>query len=163
MTLARIAPQPHLVLFDLDDTLCDYAERASAGCAARLAMRWRRSRAESRSILMRWLRSRSRSNRTAPSFRRDARQAWREPRGSGQSRPGKVYANRFLRLQLFPGAMALLDDLRALDPAPRIGLVTNGPADVQKRNSIFSVSRTQDRFRADLRIVRLSETRSPHF
>ena len=132
MKPVRISPPPRLVLFDLDDTLCDYAG-ARAG-------RLRRAFGEALAHV-------------PGGDRVDLDQMVREsielqPHGSDQfgTMLGKYgagrdelvhrarawfHANRFLGLRLFPGAVALLDDLRALDPAPGIGLITNGPTDVQ--------------------------------
>jgi len=42
------------------------------------------------------------------------------------------HRNRFLGLDLYPGARTVLRDLRALPGVRGIGLVTNGPADVQR-------------------------------
>lgn len=41
------------------------------------------------------------------------------------------HANRFLGLELFPGARNALTEIRALSGVQTIGIITNGPADVQ--------------------------------
>ena len=132
MTHARIIPSPRLVLFDLDDTLCDYA-------GARVG-RLRRAFGEALEQV---------PNGNQVDLDRMVQESIEvQPHGSdhfgemlsryGAGRADLIrrarawfHANRFLGLQLFPGAAALLDDLRALDPAPGIGIVTNGPTDVQ--------------------------------
>jgi HAD superfamily hydrolase (TIGR01549 family) len=133
MPTTPIMPRPRLVLFDLDDTLCDYAgarfgrlRRAFGDALAQVpggeAVDLDRLVEESIAI---------------------------QPHGSdhfgelltryGAGRAELVqrardwfHANRFHGLRLFPGAADLLADLRRLDPAPRIGLVTNGPTEVQR-------------------------------
>jgi putative hydrolase of the HAD superfamily len=133
MKRAPISPSPRLVLFDLDDTLCDYA-------AARVG-RLRRAFGEALTHV---------PGGEQVDLDQMVEESIRiQPHGSdhfgamlakyGAGRDDLVHrarswfhANRFQGLQLFPGALALLDDLRALDLAPGIGLITNGSTDVQE-------------------------------
>ncbi len=132
MNHERISPSPRLVLFDLDDTLCDYA-------GARVG-RLHRAFGEALSHVP--------GGDRVDLDRMVAESIEIQPHGSdhfaavltkyGAGRADLVHrarawfhANRFEGLQLFPGAIDLLDDLRGLDSAPRIGMITNGPTDVQ--------------------------------
>lgn len=129
-----INPPPSLVLFDLDDTLCDYAG-ARAG-------------------RLRGAFTRALAHRDDDTISFDLDQLVSEsvtihPHGSDHfgtllGRYGVVdpevisrvrgwyHSNRFLGLQLFGGAVELLHAIRAAQPGRRIGLVTNGPAEVQR-------------------------------
>ena len=133
MNHERISPPPRLVVFDLDDTLCDYAG-ARAG-------RLRRAFGEALAHVP--------GGELVDLDRMVAESIEIQPHGSDhfgamltkygagredlvQRARGWFHANRFQGLQLFPGAIALLDALRALDPAPCLGMITNGPTDVQE-------------------------------
>jgi HAD superfamily hydrolase (TIGR01549 family) len=143
---ARARPAVRLVLFDLDDTLCDYA----AARAARLRIAFGHALAAAR--------------------RREARAtgALRDPAGDRSPdldaliaasiaihphgadhfpellRPYGVSpeaaalavawyrANRFHGLALFADAIATLEAVRLALPGGRLGLITNGPADIQR-------------------------------
>jgi putative hydrolase of the HAD superfamily len=126
-------PPPSLVLFDLDDTLCDYA-RARAG-RLRIAFATALSHAPGRSEI--------------DLDRVIAESIAIHPHGSdhfgellarnGVADPAVVqtarswyHANRFLGLALFADAAEMLRAIRAALPGRRIGLITNGPADVQR-------------------------------
>ena len=131
-TESRNAP-PRLVLFDLDDTLCDYA-------GARVA-RLRRAFGDALAQVP--------GGDRVDLDRMVAESIEIQPHGAdhfermlsayGAGRDDIVHrarawflANRFLGLRLFPGALELLDDLRKLESAPGIGLITNGPTEVQE-------------------------------
>lgn len=124
---------PHLVLFDLDDTLCDYAG-ARAG-RLRIAFSTALAHApnggsgidldhligESLAIQPHG------SDHFAPLLARhgvdpaaaDAARRWYQ-------------TNRFLGLMLFEDALETLAVVRAALPERRIGVITNGPAEVQR-------------------------------
>lgn len=125
-------PQPSLVIFDLDDTLCDYASA-------------------------RWLRLRIAFDRALGLLPErpdvDLDQLAREsiamhPHGSDHfeellSRHGASGAegaaearqwyrtNRFYGLRLFDDALDAVAAIRAAAPGRRIGMITNGPAETQ--------------------------------
>jgi putative hydrolase of the HAD superfamily len=126
-------PPPALVLFDLDDTLCDYAGaragrlRTAFGTALAhvpggAAVDLDRVIAESVAIhphgsdhfgeLL------ARYGVVDPAVARAAR-TW-------------YHANRFLGLTLFADAVEILKAIRNAVPGRRIGLITNGPAEVQR-------------------------------
>jgi putative hydrolase of the HAD superfamily len=138
-----------LVLFDLDDTLCDYAgaraERLGIALGQALAT------------------VRARAHRTTGALGDEpvspvgrppdlaaliAASIAIHPHGAdhfgdllrpyGVTSDGAALAsawyraNRFHGLKLFPDAVATLDAVRAALPTARLGLITNGPAEVQR-------------------------------
>ena len=132
--LQPISPPPTLVLFDLDDTLCDYA----GARAGRLRTAFRRALAHLEDDTI-----------SVDLDQLVAESITIHPHGSDHfgsllSRHGVIdpeviqstrawyHANRFLGLQLFCGAVPLLQSIRDALPGRRIGLVTNGPAEVQR-------------------------------
>lgn len=125
-------PQPELVLFDLDDTLCDYAG-ARVG-RLRIAFGLAEERA---GVPL-----------TAPIDDIVQESIRMQPHGVdhfptvlatyGIDDQGAVTAaiqwfvgNRFHGLQLFPDAIETLEAVRTARPHRRLGLITNGPAEVQ--------------------------------
>ena len=125
-------PHPDLVLFDLDDTLCDYA----GARVGRLRIAFGLAEEHAGSAL------------TAPLDDIVAESIRIQPHGVdhfpamlstyGIDDPAACdqatkwfIGNRFHGLQLFPDAIETLQAVRAAHPGRRIGLVTNGPADVQ--------------------------------
>ncbi|CAN5736866.1 TIGR02253 family HAD-type hydrolase [soil metagenome] len=126
-------PQPELVLFDLDDTLCDYA-----------SARWLRLRIAFDQALDRLPRR--------PSVDLDmlARESIEmHPHGVDhfhellakhevEHREAVEHAqhwyrtNRFYGLRLFPDALETLVATRRALPGRRIGMITNGPAETQR-------------------------------
>ena len=143
-------PPPRLVLFDLDDTLCDYA----AARAERLRLAFSLDLGEAAAP-------------AAASPRRDVERMIADslamhPHGADHfpelfRRHGVVDAavaeaamawyrtNRFHGLALFADAVATLEAVRLMRPAPRLGLVTNGPADVQRpKVELLGVERLVD-------------------
>lgn len=125
-------PPPRLLLFDLDDTLCDYA-------AAR-ALRLRRAFAPALDHvpdlnLARVIEDSIAVNPHGTDHFAELllRHGVADP-AVAETAAGWYRTNRFLGLALFDDAVATLQALR--NPAPglerRIGLVTNGPADVQR-------------------------------
>lgn len=133
MTTTPITPRPRLVLFDLDDTLCDYAgarvgrlRRAFGDALAQApgggAVDLDRMVEESIELQPHG------ASHFGTMF---ARYGVDQPELVQRARDWFL-SHRFAGLRLFPGAADLLDDLRRLDPAPGIGLVTNGPTEVQR-------------------------------
>jgi HAD superfamily hydrolase (TIGR01549 family) len=132
-SLHPLEPPPTLVLFDLDDTLCDYAGaragrlRTAFGIALTHAVGGAdvdldQLIAESVAIHP------HASDHFGPLLARygvedeapiRAARAW-------------YHANRFRGLALFADAAEILRSIRAALPGRRIGLITNGPADVQR-------------------------------
>ena len=134
---APISPPPRLILFDLDDTLCDYAaardERLRRAFSLDLESSLERAALPPGRDLERMI---------ADSLALHPHGADHFPevfRRHGVAEPAVAEAamawyrtNRFHGLALFADAVATLEAVRRLRPAPRLGLVTNGPADVQR-------------------------------
>ncbi|HET9662200.1 MAG TPA: HAD family hydrolase, partial [Thermomicrobiales bacterium] len=125
-------PQPDLVLFDLDDTLCDYA----GARVGRLRIAFELAEECAGTTL------------TAPMDEVVQESIRIQPHGVdhfpeilaeyGIDDPAAIeqatkwfVGHRFHGLQLFPDAIETLDVVRAGKPGRRLGLVTNGPAEVQ--------------------------------
>jgi len=132
-----ISLPPRLILFDLDDTLCDYAAARDERlrCAFSLDLESSLERPTP-------LRRRDLERMIADSLALHPHGADHFPevfRRHGIAEPDVAEAamawyrtNRFHGLGLFADAMATLEAVRRVRPAPRLGLVTNGPADVQR-------------------------------
>jgi HAD superfamily hydrolase (TIGR01549 family) len=121
-----------LILFDLDDTLCDYSGARTGRLLGAYGQAFEGAGvtdidldaivAESIAIhphgsdhfpdLL------ARHGVDDPELARDARR-W-------------YHHNRFLGLDLYPGARTVLDTVRALPDVHAVGLITNGPSDVQQ-------------------------------
>jgi putative hydrolase of the HAD superfamily len=148
---ASLQPAPRLVLFDLDDTLCDYAaaraERLRVAFGQALAVvHARETRATGD------LRSRPEGPRGAeprPDLEAliaasiaihphgadhfpDLLRPYGVPAEAAALAVAWYRANRFHGLELFADAVATLEAVRTYLPGRRIGLITNGPADVQR-------------------------------
>lgn len=125
-------PQPDLVLFDLDDTLCDYA----GARVGRLRIAFELAEEQSGRRL------------TAPVDEIVQESIQIQPHGvdhfpemlarygiddaaAVQGAVAWFVSHRFHGLQLFPDAIETLNAVRAAKPDRRLGLVTNGPAEVQ--------------------------------
>jgi HAD superfamily hydrolase (TIGR01549 family) len=132
-TLSPIVPSPRLVLFDLDDTLCDYAGARVVRLrkAFSLALESQDSMfsidldeliAESLAIHPHG------TDHFEDLFRRH---------GIVDKRAAEIAKawyrqNRFYCLSLFADATETLDAVRRLLPRRTIGMITNGPTDVQR-------------------------------
>lgn len=121
-----------LVLFDLDDTLCDYS-RARVG---RLRIAFGEAFAASGGIDEAALDELVAESITIQPHGADhfpallARHGLADPSLADAAR--RWYGqNRFLGLELFPDAIRLLGVARG-EGARKVGLITNGPADVQR-------------------------------
>lgn len=130
--MTGLTPQPELVLFDLDDTLCDYA----GARVGRLRIAFELAQETSGQDL------------SLPIDEVVAASIQMQPHGVdhfpellaryGIDDPNAVSAaarwfvnNRFHGLQLFPDTIETLRSVRAARPHRRLGMITNGPADVQ--------------------------------
>ena len=125
-------PQPQLVLFDLDDTLCDYAGarvgrlRIAFGLAEKQA--GASLSAPLDEIVQESIRIQPHGVDHFPSVL--ATYGIDDP--AAVDRAVKWFVgNRFHGLQLFPDAIETLETVRKAVPNRRLGLITNGPAEVQ--------------------------------
>jgi len=123
-----------LVLFDLDDTLCDYAGarlgrlRTAFGRAFAAHTDGGIDRARLDELVAASIAEAPHGADHFPAFL--ARHGLTDPKAADEARRW-FSEHRFLGLQLFPDAIRLLGLARA-DGARRVGLITNGPADVQR-------------------------------
>lgn len=127
-----LTPQPELVLFDLDDTLCDYA----GARVGRLRIAFELAQATSGQDL-----SLPIDDVVAASIQMQphgvdhfpellARYGIDDPNAVSAA-AGWFVRNRFHGLQLFPDTIETLACVRNAVPDRRLGMITNGPADVQ--------------------------------
>jgi HAD superfamily hydrolase (TIGR01549 family) len=125
--------RPPLVLFDLDDTLCDYASArvtrlrtafgmALAGVPGGAEIDLDRVIAESLAI----------HPHASDHFGNLLAHYGVDDDAVIQAARSWYHTNRFLGLALFADAMQILRAIRAAVPGRRIGLITNGPAEVQR-------------------------------
>ena len=125
-------PAPSLILFDLDDTLCDYGGArtgrlrgalGSALAAAGIAD------ADIEAIIAESIEIHPHGSDHFPDLL--ARHGVSDTELAQEARRW-YHSNRFLGLDLFTDARAVLREVRALDGVRAMGLVTNGPAEVQR-------------------------------
>jgi FMN hydrolase / 5-amino-6-(5-phospho-D-ribitylamino)uracil phosphatase len=128
-----IVPPPRLVLFDLDDTLCDYAgaRLGRLRIAFSLAMQ-----GQSRDHPVDLDRLIEDSLAIHPHGTEHFAELFGR-HGIGGAEEAEVAAawyraNRFHGLQLFADAVETLQTVRQALPDRRLGMVTNGPTDVQR-------------------------------
>lgn len=130
--MTPLDPQPDLVLFDLDDTLCDYAGarvgrlRIAFGLAEEHA--GTRLTAPMDEIVQKSIRVQEHGVDHFPAIL--AEYGIDDPAAVDRAIKWFV-ANRFYGLRLFPDALDTLKAVRAAKPKRRLGLITNGPAEVQ--------------------------------
>jgi putative hydrolase of the HAD superfamily len=128
-----IEPCPSLILFDLDDTLCDY------GAARRIRLRQAFTTALAdcpggveRVDLDKMVdESIARHPHGSDHFGELLREYGVDDDEVTREVRKWFHANRFLGLELFPDAMATLQAIRSACPGVRIGLITNGPEEIQ--------------------------------
>jgi HAD superfamily hydrolase (TIGR01549 family) len=128
-----ISPPPRLVLFDLDDTLCDYASARIV--RLRTAFSLALDSAESAQMLdlddliAQSLAIHPHGTEHFPDlFRRNGIDA----EVAADIASEWYRTNRFHSLSLFADAVVTLDAVRRLRPARTIGMITNGPTEVQR-------------------------------
>jgi putative hydrolase of the HAD superfamily len=125
-------PQPELVLFDLDDTLCDYDGaragrlRIAFGLAEESA--GRRFRTPIDDIVTESIRIQPHGVDHFPALLADY--GIDDPTAAEAAARWYV-SNRFHGLKLFPDAIETLQTVRAANPDRCLGMITNGPAEVQ--------------------------------
>ena len=138
---------PRLVIFDLDDTLCDYAgardQRLRIAFGQALALvRAREARTTGalpsapllaktpnlEALIAASIAIHPHGTDHFP----DLLRSYGVSAEAAASAAAWYRANRFHGLRLFADAVATLEAVRAAQPNRRIGLITNGPADVQR-------------------------------
>jgi HAD superfamily hydrolase (TIGR01549 family) len=128
-----IEPAPSLVLFDLDDTLCDYAaaRRIRLRDAFTAALAHAPGGADGIDLDRMIDESIKRHPHGSEHFGELLREYGVDNEEITQEVRRWFHANRFLGLELFPDAIATLRVIRAALPGRRIGLITNGPDEIQ--------------------------------
>jgi putative hydrolase of the HAD superfamily len=125
-------PAPSLILFDLDDTLCDYGGartgrlRGALGNAIAAAGI---ADADIETIIAESIEIHPHGSDHFPDLL--ARHGVSDAELAQEARRW-YHSNRFLGLDLFTDARAVLREVRALNGVRAVGLVTNGPAEVQR-------------------------------
>lgn len=125
-------PQPDLVLFDLDDTLCDYGGarvgrlRIAFGLAEETA--GRPLDAPIDEIVTESIRIQPHGVDHFPTLLADY---GIDDSAAIEAATSWYVTNRFHGLQLYPDAIETLRVVRDAMPDRRIGMITNGPAEVQ--------------------------------
>jgi putative hydrolase of the HAD superfamily len=128
-----MGPSPRLVLFDLDDTLCDYAGARALRLRIAFTLAMEGRPAESVVDVDRLIEDSLAmhphgTDHFAELFDRHGIGAEAEA-----ARAAEWYGtNRFHGLELFADAIETLQAVRQALPGRRIGLVTNGPTEVQR-------------------------------
>jgi putative hydrolase of the HAD superfamily len=145
-----LVPTPRLLLFDLDDTLCDYAtardarlRRAFGPAAARLAVG-----PASAALLDRLVAASVAIHpHGADHFADLLRDHGLDDPEIAAAAVAWYRTNRFHSLALFADAAATLAALRTAGDGPsrRLGVITNGPADVQRAKvELLAIERLVD-------------------
>lgn len=130
---AYLGATPDIVLFDLDETLCDYAaaRRRRLAIAFRLALahvppaEW----PDLDDLITRSIATAPHGDAHFPALL--AARGVNDPGAIDRARTW-FRRHRLYGLALFPDARATLLTIRACNPASRLGIVTNGPADIQR-------------------------------
>jgi putative hydrolase of the HAD superfamily len=131
---------PRLVLFDLDDTLCDYAAARLVRLRIAFAGSDPASPLVDGDVLDRLIAASLASQPHGSDHFADLFQS----HGVGDEQAARwardwYVANRFHGLRLFPDALATVAAVRARSAGSpvRIGVITNGPADVQREKVVL--------------------------
>ena len=123
---------PALVLFDLDDTLCDYSGARSGRLRGAFGGAFEAAGTEHvdlDAVIAESIAIHPHGSDHFPQIL--ARYGVSDPELAMEARRW-FHRNRFLGLRLFPEAPEILHQIRELAGVHRIGLVTNGPAEVQR-------------------------------
>lgn len=133
MMTPSLPAAPRLVLFDLDDTLCDFtsARKSRLEIAFRLAFETAGVRldADISALVAESIAMSPFGNEHFGELL--GRYGVEDRRAVARARDWYV-TNRFHTLALFADAVMTVDTVRAFPEVERIGLVTNGPSDIQR-------------------------------
>jgi putative hydrolase of the HAD superfamily len=132
-SIRRLEPAPTLVLFDLDDTLCDYAGARAGRLRIAFGIALSRTSGGAKVDLERLIaESVAIHPHGCEHFGELLARYGVDDATAVHAARSWYHTNRFLGLALFADAAEVLRSIRAAVPGRRIGLVTNGPADVQR-------------------------------
>jgi HAD superfamily hydrolase (TIGR01549 family) len=145
-TLQPIEPPPRLILFDLDDTLCDYAGARLVRLRKAFSLALEDA-GPSQSVDLDFLVEQSLAIHPHGS---DHFQELFQRYGIDDERVAETARtwyrqNRFHSLSLFADAIETLEGVRRLLPRRTIGMITNGPTEVQRAKiDLFALERLVD-------------------
>jgi HAD superfamily hydrolase (TIGR01549 family) len=141
-----ISPPPRLILFDLDDTLCDYASarivRLRTAFSLALDSTESAQALDLDDLIAQSLEIHPHgTDHFADLFRRNGIDA----EGAAEIASDWYRTNRFHSLTLFADAVETLKAVRDLRPPRTIGLITNGPTEVQRAKiDLFDIEQLVD-------------------
>lgn len=128
----RPDPQPDLVLFDLDDTLCDYAGARIGRLRIAFTLAQERAGVHLTAPIDDVIAESLRIQEHGVDHFPDVLSRYGISDHAAAEKAAQWFVHhRFHGLQLFPDAIETLQTIRAAKPRRRLGLVTNGPAEVQ--------------------------------
>lgn len=132
--ITSIEPTPSLVLFDLDDTLCDYASARQARLRRAFGDALAAAGVTADDLLLERLAGESIAIHPhgADHFHEVLRPHGVIDPGIAREATAWYRENRFHGLALFPDAVETVRAVRQAHPGRRIGMITNGPTDVQR-------------------------------
>lgn len=123
----------NLVLFDVDDTLCDYAEARAGRLRRAFTVAFELAATappqDMTAMIAESIAIHPHGADHFPALL--ARYGVDHPSAAAEARVW-YQANRFYGLQLFPDALEALRLVRGIGNGRKVGLITNGPADVQR-------------------------------
>lgn len=130
--MKSLDPQPELVLFDLDDTLCDYAGARVGRLRIAFGLAQEAAGIEFTAPIDEIVQESIRIQPHGVDHFPSVLSSYGVDDQAAVERATRWFVgNRFYGLQLFPDAIETLESVRAARPDRRLGLITNGPADVQ--------------------------------
>jgi HAD superfamily hydrolase (TIGR01549 family) len=144
-----ISPPPRLILFDLDDTLCDYASarivRLRTAFSLALDSTEPAQALDLDDLIAQSLEIHPHgTDHFTELFRRNGINA-DEAECAAEIASEWYRTNRFHSLTLFADAVETLKAVRGLPPPRTIGLITNGPTDVQRAKiDLFDIEQLVD-------------------
>jgi HAD superfamily hydrolase (TIGR01549 family) len=132
-TLQPIVPPPRLIMFDLDDTLCDYASARLVRLRMAFSIAYETANSSANIDLDKLIEESVAIHPHGTDHFGDllARHGINDPRAVEAAKEW-YRQNRFHHLALFDDALDTLATVRRLSSTQKIGLITNGPTEVQR-------------------------------
>ena len=128
-----IEPAPQLIMFDLDDTLCDYASARLVRLRMAFSMAFASANSSANIDLDKLIEESVAIHPHGTDHFGDLLARYGiDDRRAVEAAKEWYRLNRFHHLALFDDALDTLDSVRRLPSTHKIGLITNGPAEVQR-------------------------------